>query len=64
MLAGVGMGECCPSGKVHDCNPTGKIEKIDSLQAYVAAPKDGSGAKLIVFLVESVSLPYRLMYCS
>jgi hypothetical protein len=58
MLTGVGMGECCLSGKVHEGNPTGKIEKIDTLQTYVAASKDGSGAKSIVFLVDSVSLPY------
>jgi len=46
------MSECCLSGKVHEGTPTGKIETIDNLQTYVAAPKDGSKAKTIVFLVD------------
>jgi len=50
MSTGVGMSSCCLSGKVHDGTPTGKVETIDNLQTYVAAPKDGSKAKSIVFL--------------
>lgn len=53
MSTGVGMSSCCLSGAVHDGTPTGKIETIDNLQTYVAAPKDGSKAKTIVFLVDS-----------
>ena len=49
------MSECCLSGKVHEGTPTGKIETIDNLQTYVAAPKDGSKAKSIVFIVDSKS---------
>lgn len=41
--------------KVHEGSPTGKIETIGDLQTYVAAPKDGSKAKSIVFLVDSKS---------
>jgi dienelactone hydrolase len=52
MSTGVGMSECCLSGKVHDGTPTGKIETIDNLQTYVVAPKDGSKSKSIVFLVD------------
>lgn len=40
------------SGKLHEGAPTGNIETIDNLQTYVAAPKDGSKAKSIVFLVD------------
>jgi hypothetical protein len=54
MSTGVGMSECCLSGKVHEGTPTGKIETIDNLQTYVAAPKDGSKAKSIVFLTDSM----------
>jgi len=46
------MSECCLSGKVHDGTPTGKVETIDNLQTYVAAPEDGSKTKTIVFLVD------------
>lgn len=46
------MSQCCLSGKVHKGTPTGKIETIGNLQTYVAAPKDGSKAKSIVFLVD------------
>ncbi len=53
MSTGVGVSECCLSGKVHDGSPTGKIETIDNLQTYVAASKDGSKAKSIVFIVDS-----------
>jgi len=52
MSTGVGMSECCLSGKVHDGTPTGKVETIDNLQTYVAAPQDGSKAKTIVFIVD------------
>lgn len=52
MSTGVGMSACCLSGKVHDGNPAGKIETIDNLQTYVAAPADDSKAKTIVFLVD------------
>jgi hypothetical protein len=55
MSTGVGVSECCLSGKVHEGTPTGKIETIDNLQTYVAAPKDGSKAKSIVFIVDSKS---------
>jgi hypothetical protein len=53
MSTGVGMSDCCLSGKVHEGTPTGKIETINSLKTYVAAPKGGSKAKSIVFLVDS-----------
>jgi len=46
------MSSCCLSGSVHDGTPSGKVETIDNLQTYVAAPKDGSKAKTIVFLVD------------
>jgi len=52
MPTGIGMSDCCLSGKVHEGTPTGKIEQIGGLQTYVAAPKDGSKAKTIVFLVD------------
>jgi hypothetical protein len=48
--------ECCLSGKVHEGTPTGKIETIDNLPTYVAAPNDGSKAKSVVFLVDSMAL--------
>lgn len=53
MSTSVGMSECCLSGKIHDGVPTGTVETIDNLQTYVAAPKDSSKAKSVVFLVDS-----------
>jgi hypothetical protein len=55
MSTGVGMSPCCLSGNVHEGTPTGTVETIDNLKTYVAAPKDGSKAKSIVFLVDSES---------
>ncbi|PVH88227.1 alpha/beta-hydrolase [Cadophora sp. DSE1049] len=52
MATGVGVSSCCLSGKVHDGTPTGSVTTINDLQTYVAAPKDGSKAKTIVFLVD------------
>jgi len=52
MSSGVGISECCLAGNVHEGTPTGKIETIDSLPTYVAAPKGGSKAKSIVFIVD------------
>jgi dienelactone hydrolase len=37
---------------VYEGTPTGKVEIINNLQTYIAAPKDGSKAKSIVFLVD------------
>jgi hypothetical protein len=51
------MSSCCLSGKVHGGTPTGKVETIGNLQTYVAAPKDGSKAKSIVFLSDSIYSP-------
>lgn len=53
MSTGVGMSACCLSGKVHDGTPSGKVEIINNLQTYVAAPKDGSNVKTIVFITDS-----------
>lgn len=36
--------------------PTGKVEQIGGLKTYIAAPKDGSTAKSIIFLVDSMPL--------
>jgi hypothetical protein len=56
--------DCCLSGKVHQGTPNGSIETIDGLQTYVAAPKDGSKAKTIVFLVSKVlGEPFPMSHC-
>jgi len=52
MSTGVGMSSCCMSGSVHDGTPTGRVETIDGLQTYIAAPQDGSKAKTVIFLVD------------
>jgi len=52
MSTSIGMSNCCLSGSVHEGTPTGKIETIGELQTYIAAPKDGSKAKSIVFIVD------------
>jgi hypothetical protein len=36
---------------------TGEIETIGDVKTYVAAPKDGSKAKTIIFLVDSNFIP-------
>jgi len=52
MSTGVGMSECCLSGKVHEGDPAGQVEKINNLQTYVTAPENGSKAKSIVFITD------------
>lgn len=49
----VGMSSCCLSGHIANGTPSGTEEQIGGLQTYVAAPKDGSKKKSIVFLVDS-----------
>lgn len=61
MATTVTMSSCCLSGKVHNGTPTGKIETIDNLQTYVAAPADGSRAKTIVFLVDIFGWEFKNM---
>ena len=53
------MSACCLSGTVHAGTPKGTVETIDSLQTYVAAPKDGSKAKTIIFMTDSMSYSNR-----
>lgn len=52
MSTGVGMSSCCLSGKVHEGTPVGKVEKVGDLETYISAPKDGSKAKTIIFIVD------------
>ncbi|KAL3423928.1 dienelactone hydrolase family protein [Phlyctema vagabunda] len=52
MSTGIGVSECCLSGKVHEGTPTGHVETIGDLPTYVSAPKDGSKAKSIIFIVD------------
>jgi len=40
------------SGVIQNGTPSGKVETIDGLQTYVAAPKDGSKAKTVIFIVD------------
>ena len=57
MSTGVGMGECCLSGKLasSDRKPTGHVEEIAGLQTYIAEPEGGSKEKTVIFLVDSAS---------
>ncbi|KAK0119137.1 hypothetical protein ONS95_007999 [Cadophora gregata] len=52
MSTGIGMSDCCLSGRIQSGEPKGSVEIIDNLKTYIAAPKDGSKAKTIVFLVD------------
>lgn len=53
-------GSCCLSGSVHEGNPVGTVETIGELPTYVSAPKDGSKAKTVIFLVDSMCPQTRL----
>jgi len=46
------MSSCCLSGSIHSGTPRGQVETIDNLPTYVAAPKDGSKAKTIIFITD------------
>jgi len=52
MSTGVGMSDCCLSGKVHEGTPSGRVDTIGGLQTYIAEPEGGSTAKTVVFLVD------------
>jgi len=52
MATGVGMSECCLSGKVQSGTPVGRVEEIAGLQTYVSEPENGSKAKTVIFLVD------------
>lgn len=54
MSTGVGMSECCLSGKVHEGKPAGHETVIGGLDTYVSEP-DGARTKYatVIFLVDS-----------
>lgn len=58
MSTGVGVSSCCLSGKVQEGKPTGRVEEIAGLQTYVAEPENGSKAKTVIFLVDSMFLKH------
>lgn len=60
MSTGVGMSSCCLSGKVQEGKPTGRVEEIAGLQTYVAEPENGSKAKTIIFLVDSMYMALQI----
>jgi len=53
------MSSCCLSGKVHEGTPTGKVETIDNLSTYVAAPEGGSKAKTVVFIADIFGYEFK-----
>lgn len=53
MSTGVGVSECCLSGKVQSGNPVGLVEEIGTLKTYVSAPKNNSKEKVIIFITDS-----------
>ncbi|KAI8935705.1 hypothetical protein NX059_007226 [Plenodomus lindquistii] len=52
MSTGVGMSECCLSGKIQKGEPTGTEKQIGGLDTYVSEPKDAKDFKVVVFLVD------------
>ncbi len=54
MSEGVGMSSCCLSGKVKSGRPQGTETDIAGLNTYIAEPKDGSKAKTVIFIVDSM----------
>lgn len=52
MSTGVGMSECCLSGKVHGGKPSGREKEIGGIDTYIAEPESGSKAKTVIFLVD------------
>ena len=56
MSTGVGMSDCCLSGKVHSGTPKGKEEEIGGIPVYVSTPQNGSKEKSVIFIVDSMSM--------
>ncbi|KAF1845918.1 alpha/beta-hydrolase [Cucurbitaria berberidis CBS 394.84] len=52
MSTGVGVSECCLSGKIQQGTPAGSEKQIGGLDTYVAEPSSGSNAKVVVFIVD------------
>lgn len=50
MATGVGVSDCCLSGKVAEGTPKGREEEIGGISTYVAQPESGSNTKTIIFL--------------
>ena len=53
MATGIGVGDCCLSGKVATGRPQGREEEIGGISTYVAQPASGSTTKTIIFLTDS-----------
>ena len=52
MSSGVGVSECCLSGKIHEAKPAGREDEIGGLATYIAEPKGGAKTKSIVFITD------------
>ena len=52
MSAGVGVSECCLSGKLHEGKPSGREDEIGGLSVYISEPEGGSKHKSIVFITD------------
>ncbi|KAK4546112.1 hypothetical protein LTR36_002249 [Oleoguttula mirabilis] len=52
MSTGVGVSECCLSGKIQQGKPKGREEEIAGLQTYVAEPENGDKTRTIIFIVD------------
>ncbi|KAI9665006.1 MAG: hypothetical protein M1821_006454 [Bathelium mastoideum] len=52
MATGIGMSDCCLSGKIAEGKPQGREEEIGGISTYVAQPESGSNTKTIVFLTD------------
>ena len=51
MTTGVGVSDCCLSGKLNTSStPKGTEEQIGGLETYVSAPQDSSKSKAIIFI--------------
>lgn len=51
------MSSCCLSGKVHQGEPSGRVDEIGGISTYIAEPKNGSKEKTIIFISDSTLHP-------
>ena len=62
MATGIGMSNCCLSGKVAEGTPKGREEEIGGISTYVAQPESGSNTQTVVFLVDGETVTVRSVF--
>lgn len=59
MSANTGMSACCLSGSVHEGTPSGRVDTVGEVQAYIAEPESKSKAQTVIFITDIFGYEFK-----